>query len=244
MPGLQREPAERIAGHGVESRRHEHEVGRPARGRGHDRRPEVVHVERRGQTRPARHVEDVPDTPLVRHARCRDTRDAGAATHSAGGIGVHQRLGPVAVVHVPIDDEHPGPPGPLRVPGGDHHIVHQAEPHPLAGQCVMARGSHRGEGVTPSPRGRDPRPRARRRWRRGRRPSWRRSGWCRERAPRRPWRSCASATGDRARRAPRAAGPAPRARLPLLSRLPRSGRVPAMCRAAPGSPDGRTLDRA
>ena len=52
-------------------------------------------------------------------------------------VVLHQRLGAVAVVHVPVDDQHPLPARPLRVPRRDDGVVSQAEAHRRA---TRARG--------------------------------------------------------------------------------------------------------
>ena len=55
-------------------------------------------------------------------------------------IGVKDILRPVAVVHVPIDDQCPREAVPaLRVPRGEGDVVNHAESHPEIDRCVMPR---------------------------------------------------------------------------------------------------------
>jgi hypothetical protein len=64
------------------------------------------------------------------------------------GIGLEDRLGPVAVVHVPVDDEDPLRPVRVARAARRHgHVVEQAEAHRLVGGGVVAGRAHGGEGV-------------------------------------------------------------------------------------------------
>jgi hypothetical protein len=62
-------------------------------------------------------------------------------------IGVDQILGPVAVVDVPIHDEHARESVLFQRPArGDHDVVDQAESHRDVGACVVSRRPHGCEG--------------------------------------------------------------------------------------------------
>ena len=66
------------------------------------------------------------------------------------GIVPEERLGPVAVVDVPVDDQHPLP-GRHQGGGGHGDIVDQAEAHRPVGQGMVARrpGGHKAGAVAP-----------------------------------------------------------------------------------------------
>ena len=104
-------------------------------------------------------------------------------------IGLHQRLGPVAVVDVPVHDEHPGAPGASARAAPRRS---RCSPGRTPSPCLPARdapAAARPRTRAPARRGRGPRPRARRPSRRAPHSSSPRSGWCRGTAPRRPARS-------------------------------------------------------
>ena len=61
------------------------------------------------------------------------------------GVLLDQRLGAVAVVHVPVDDEHAVRAVRLGVPRRDHHVVHETEAHRARRQGVVPRRAGRGE---------------------------------------------------------------------------------------------------
>ena len=56
-----------------------------------------------------------------------------------------ERLGPVAVMHIPIDDQHPSGSTPLRRPRRDDDVPQQAEAHRPVRQRVVTRRAHRRE---------------------------------------------------------------------------------------------------
>ena len=67
------------------------------------------------------------------------------------GVVVEGILGPVAVVDIPVDDEHPLQPAHLERVGGRYRDgVEQTEPHPPPAQSVVSRRTHQEEGRTGS----------------------------------------------------------------------------------------------
>ena len=60
-------------------------------------------------------------------------------------VGFHQRLRAVAVVHVPVHDQHAGAAERLRVAGRDDDVIEEAEAHRLLREGVVAGGTGRGE---------------------------------------------------------------------------------------------------
>ena len=157
---LEREAAERIASHGVEARAHQHEVGHPA-GRGrHDRRPEVVDVARRRAPGPRGTLNTLPTPrssaiPVPGIPGVLMQRDV-----AHGRIVLDQRLGAVAVVDIPVDDQHALPAGALGVPRRrPRRSTPGRTPSP-------ARRAHGGPAAAP------PRRRARARPARGSRAAW------------------------------------------------------------------------
>ena len=118
-------------------------------------------------------------------------------------------LGPVAVVHVPVDDQHALAEGGTRG-RRDGHVVEEAEPHGAVGRRVVPRGADRDEGRRPRPAARAPPGRPPRLRRRAGPPSTSRAGRrCRGRCPRRPGRRMPPARPGRTARGP---GTARRAR--------------------------------
>ena len=99
-----------------------------------------------------------------------------------------ERLRPVAVVHVPIDDQHalgavPSP----RVVRADRDVAEETEAHRVRAQRVVARRTHGAEAAARSVAEREvDRRRAPRRRRRSPRPTTLRSPRCRRRDVRRP----------------------------------------------------------
>ena len=51
------------------------------------------------------------------------------------GVVLHQGLGAVAVVYVPVHDQHPFASRPLGVAGGDDRVRHEAEAHGPGGSA-------------------------------------------------------------------------------------------------------------
>ena len=82
--------------------------------------------------------------------RSRDTRATDASTRSESPIRLDERLRPIAVVDVPVDDQHAIHPVMLpRPPRRQRDRAEQAESHRPIANGVMTRGSHRAE----APRG-------------------------------------------------------------------------------------------
>ena len=55
------------------------------------------------------------------------------------GIALEEMLGPVAVVEIPVDDEHTGDAAPSEMRGGDGDVVEEAEPHRPGTLRMVAR---------------------------------------------------------------------------------------------------------
>ena len=56
-----------------------------------------------------------------------------------GGILLKTVLGPVPMVYVPIDDEHPGEPVfLLDIARGDRHVIEETEPHRTSSFSMMS----------------------------------------------------------------------------------------------------------
>ncbi|MNV35487.1 hypothetical protein D3C71_1269350 [compost metagenome] len=92
-------------------------------------------------------VADVADAALAHAARVREQPGLVGAVVGHLGVGLEDRLGAIAVVHVEIDD------GDAlqaifvtRIGGSDGHVVEQAEAHRGAGGGVVAGRAHRAEG--------------------------------------------------------------------------------------------------
>ena len=69
------------------------------------------------------------------------------------GIIIERVLRPVAMVDIPIHDQHTAEPmAALEVSGGNRDIIEQAEPHRMVPLGVMARRTDRAEGIVHSVR--------------------------------------------------------------------------------------------
>ena len=67
-----------------------------------------------------------------------------------GVVVLEDRLRPVAVVDVPVEDRHPlDAELRLRPPRRDRNVVEEAEPHRAVPQGVVPRGTDDGETATP-----------------------------------------------------------------------------------------------
>ncbi len=65
-----------------------------------------------------------------------------------GTVLVEDLLGAVAVVHVPVDDQHLADAVlPLRISGGDAGVVENAKAHAAFGRGMMSRRTHQAEGI-------------------------------------------------------------------------------------------------
>ena len=186
---LERESAERIAGERIESGRDQHEIRDESGRRGVDR-ARGARRRRRPARRPARigTFQTLPCGPRSSAAPVPGIPRPLVHRHEMNvRLVLDERLRSVAVVHVPIDDEHAlGAVAPPRVVRAERDVAEETEAHRRVAQRVMARRPH---GAEASPRSvaerevdrrRAPRPPPR--WRR---PTSLRSRRCRRRAARR-----------------------------------------------------------
>src|ERR1035437_1289203 len=145
-------PAQRIAISGIESRRDEHEIRLEGRGcwlqsflkclpvigvatTGRER-----HIDLRSKALAHPLVLRAASSGIERRLMDREVKDRR--------VLVENRLRSVAMVHVPIHDQHPGQLVLLLdVLRGDGYVVKQTKPHCLVLRRVMARRANRPEGV-------------------------------------------------------------------------------------------------
>ena len=116
-----------------------------------------------GRPGAARHVEDVADAAFRGESGARIPRMLVQRHEPDARVGLDQRLRAVAVVHVPVDDQHARPAGGERGVRRHHDVVDQAEAHRRVAQRVVPRRAHRGERMASrrerQVRGREHRPR-------------------------------------------------------------------------------------
>ncbi len=98
-----------------------------------------------------RQVPQVPASALIRPAGAGVGGPLMQGDEPDPGIGVDQGLGPVAVVDVPIDDQHARGAPSQEVSGAEGGVGHEAEAHRPVGEGVMPRGTNGGK--RPIPRG-------------------------------------------------------------------------------------------
>lgn len=147
MIQLQGKPAQRITRQRIEAGGNENEIGNEAYGRSIDPRFESrdipIRRERRGHG-------DVPDT-LVRTPilGCSGTWIPRPLVHGDEmdvGLGLHQRLGAVAVVHVPVDYQNPLQSMlSARVVRGQRYVAEETESHGAVRNRVVSGRSYGGE---------------------------------------------------------------------------------------------------
>ncbi len=167
---------QRVLGMGVEARGHQQELRRVgARQRHHhvvDQRPELGVARARGHRQVDREPAPRARADVRRRPRPRIERRLVDRAEQHAGLGVEDVVGPVAVMHVPVDDHHAlQAVGVHRVPRGHGDAVEQAEPHGPRRLGMVPRGPvHRearrracrtaaGPPATPRPRTRAARPR-------------------------------------------------------------------------------------
>src|SRR6185437_5854422 len=143
---LQREAAQRIAAQGVEAGGDENQIGDESLGGLIDGALELIDVALRRESRGQGDVPDVAQAVVIGGAAAwipgplvhRDEVDAL--------IALDERLRPVPVVDVPVDDEHAVETvTATRVMGSDRHIAEEAEPHSAVAERVVAGRPDRAE---------------------------------------------------------------------------------------------------
>src|SRR5688572_18080429 len=140
---LQSEAAQRVAGERVKAGRNQNEIRNEA-GRGLvDPSLECGDVLIRRKTRAHREIPDAAaGTAVVRRT---GTRIPGPLVHRHEAnvrLILDERLSPVAVVHVPVDDEYPlQSVASARVVRGECNVAEQAKSHRAVSDCVMSRGA-------------------------------------------------------------------------------------------------------
>ena len=135
------EPGERIGAMGVEPGRNQHPGGREVLDRRRHHGVERVEVDVAGRARGEREVErrahTGADAGLVEPSGARIQRPLVQRDVEHIGRRLEDLLRAVAVVRVPVDDEHPLAPGHQRG-RGDRDVVEQAEAHRVGGHRVVA----------------------------------------------------------------------------------------------------------
>jgi hypothetical protein len=144
---LESESTQRIARHGIEAGRYQHEVGRPVGSGRNDRGPQVSHIQLGRFAGTPRHIEDVPYPALACGTGSRIPGVLVERDIANRSIRLHQSLCAVAVMYVPIDDEHVPESGTLRIPSCHHHVIDQTESHSPGSQRMVARRTYGRKGM-------------------------------------------------------------------------------------------------
>ena len=144
---LESESAKWVAGEGIEACRNEDEVGYEPSSRGVEGALERLHV---FGARQSRRLGDVPDgamgPAIVGGPGPRIPRPLVHRDEMDVGLILHERLGAIAVMDVPIGDQNAREPVLLScVVGREGDISEKAESHGAVANRVMPRRPHRGK---------------------------------------------------------------------------------------------------
>ena len=146
---LQGEATQRIACHGIKAGRNQHQVGRPIGGGCNDRGPQVSHIQFGRFAGSPRHIENVPYPTLARRTSARIPGVLVERDIPNRRIRLNQRLGAVAMMYVPVDDEHVAESGTLGIPSCYYNMIDQAESHSSRSERVVTRRPYGRKGMAP-----------------------------------------------------------------------------------------------